>query len=210
MSDKNTTAKRAPQVASGDGPRPGLRPGTRAWARANPTADDPAAALPEAEPDHHLQDAGGDVAGAEEDTAVGTALDDQQKCNRGDDADAEASQARSAQRLADWLADCNDDESWNHATQAFSRRGIRLMRAPTQSALAEGSMADDLERSATGAELHSQNGSSDSESDSGRGACTLTTTHGTSCVLQVAGCPALRQRSSTLASHLKRPGTGRV
>ena len=48
MSDKNTTAKRAPQVASGDGPRPGLRPGTRAWARAQPTADDPAAALPTA------------------------------------------------------------------------------------------------------------------------------------------------------------------
>ena len=186
MSSSKNDKNNAPQGASGDSPRPGLRPGTRAWARANPTADDPAAALPEAEPDHHLQDAGGDVAGAEEDTAVGTAPDDQQKCNRGDDADAEASQARSAQRLADWLADCNDDESWNHAAQAFSRRGIRLMRAPTQSALAEGSMAADLEGSATGADFHSsQNGSSDSESDSGRGAAPWarhtrdTATHGT-------------------------------
>ena len=155
MSSSKNDTNNALQGASGDSPRPGSRPGTRAWARANPTADDPAAALPEAEPDHHLQDAGGDVAGAEEDTAVGTAPGDLQTCNRGDDADAEASQARSAQRLADWLADCNDDASWNHATQAFSRRGIRLMRAPTQSALAEGSMAADLERSATGVEFHS-------------------------------------------------------
>ena len=88
MSSSKNDKNNAPQGASGDSPRPGLRPGTRAWARANPTADDPAAALPEAEPDHHLQDAGGDVAGAEEDTAVGTAPNDQQTCNRGDDADA--------------------------------------------------------------------------------------------------------------------------
>ena len=169
MSSSKNDSNDAPQGASGDSPRPGLRPGTRAWARANPTADDPAAALPEAEPDHHLQDAGGDVAGAEEDNPPQTAPIDHQTRDRGDDADAEASQARSAQRLADWLADCNDDESWNHAAQAFSRRGIRLMRAPTQSALAEGSMAADLERSATGVEFHSsQNGSSDSESSQGQ------------------------------------------
>ena len=88
MSSSKNDKNNAPQGASGDSPRPGLRPGTRAWARANPTADDPAAALPEAEPDHHLQDAGGDVAGAEEDTAVGTAPNDQQTCDRNDDADA--------------------------------------------------------------------------------------------------------------------------
>ena len=136
MSDKNTTAKRAPQVASGDGPRPGLRPGTRAWARAQPTADDPAAALPEAEPDHHLQEAGGDVAGAEGVTVDDSAANAQPLSDHGDDADAQASQTRSARRLADWLADAHeDDDSWNHAAQAFSRRGIRLSRAPTQPAL---------------------------------------------------------------------------
>ena len=105
MSDKNTTAKRAPQVASGNGPRPGLRPGTRAWARAQPTADDPAAALPEAEPDHHLQEAGGDVAGAEGVTVDDSAANAQPLSDHGDDADAQASQTRSARRLADWLAD---------------------------------------------------------------------------------------------------------
>ena len=52
MSSSKNDSNDAPQGASGDSPRPGLRPGTRAWARANPTADDPAAALPEAEPDH--------------------------------------------------------------------------------------------------------------------------------------------------------------
>ena len=141
MSDKNTTAKRAPQVASGDGPRPGLRPGTRAWARAQPTADDPAAALPEAEPDHHLQEAGGDVAGAEGVTVDDSAANAQPLSDHGDDADAQASQTRSARRLADWLADAHeDDDSWNHAAQAFSRRGIRLSRAPTQPALGRQSM----------------------------------------------------------------------
>ncbi len=90
MSSSKNDKNDAPQGASGDIPRPGLRPGTRAWDRANPTADDPAAALPDAEPDHHLQDAGGDVAGAEEDTAGGTAPNDQQTGDRDGGADAEA------------------------------------------------------------------------------------------------------------------------
>ena len=155
MSTKNNDTNSAPQVASGDGPRPGSRPGTRAWARAQPTADDPAAALPEGGPDHHLQNAGGDVAGAEEATADESAVNAQQLGDHGDDADTQASQARSAQCLADWLADTHDDESWNHAAQAFSRRGIRLSRAPTQRPLAEGSMGEYLERSAAGVEFRS-------------------------------------------------------
>ena len=134
MSDKNTTAKRAPQVASGDGPRPGLRPGTRAWARAQPTADAPAAALPEAEPDHHLQEAGGDVAGAEGATVDDSAANAQPLSDHGDDADAQASQTRSAQRLADWLA--TPMKTTTHGTTqlkpsavaAFDSRALLLSR----------------------------------------------------------------------------------
>ena len=53
-------------------PRHGGRPGTRAWAQAHLTADD-AAAEPQADaPDTHLQEAGGDVAGGEDNSNAGS------------------------------------------------------------------------------------------------------------------------------------------
>ena len=166
MPSKKVQSTDASRDTADGAPRHGGRPGTRAWAQAHPTADD-AAAEPQADaPDNHLQEAGGDVAGAEDNS---NAAAERPSITVGDDADAAASQARTAQRLADWLADTQDDDAWTHAAEAFSRRGIRLQR-PTQNALGDQPDSADPDSSAAHAESRaSQDEDFDLESDSGDG-----------------------------------------
>ena len=126
MPPKKVQSTDASRDTADGAPRHGERPGTRAWAQAHLTADD-AAAEPQADaPDTHLQEAGGDVAGAEDKS---NAAAEPPSNTVGDDADAAASQARTAQRLADWLADTQDDDAWTHAAEAFSRRRLVIKPA---------------------------------------------------------------------------------
>ena len=163
MPSKKGQSTDASRDTADGAPRHGGRPGTRAWAQAHPTADD-AAAKPQADaPDTHLQEAGGDVAGAEDNTNAAT---EPPSNTVGDDADAAASQARTAQRLADWLADTQDDDAWTHAAEAFSRRGIRLQR-PTRSSLGDQTDAAEPDSSAAHADSRaSQDEDLNLESDS--------------------------------------------
>ena len=66
MPSKKVQSTDASRDTADGAPRHGGRPGTRAWAQAHHTADDAAAEQQADAPDTHLQEAGGDVAGAED------------------------------------------------------------------------------------------------------------------------------------------------